>query len=81
MNGHGNVVFVSGVIAALPGIATFLAASRFGALGDNADFFMDMVDMLDETPQRLLDEFDGMKQFNHFVRNIIQERIDDAENG
>ncbi len=35
MNGHGDVVFVSGVIAALPGIATFLAASRFGALGDN----------------------------------------------
>lgn len=34
MNNHGNVVFVSGVIAALPGIATFLAASRFGALGD-----------------------------------------------
>lgn len=34
MNGHGNVVFVSGVIAALPGIATFLAASRFGAIGD-----------------------------------------------
>lgn len=34
MNNHGNYVFVSGVIAALPGIATFLAASRFGALGD-----------------------------------------------
>ena len=34
LNGHGNVVFISGVIAALPGIATFLAASRFGALGD-----------------------------------------------
>lgn len=34
MNGNGNVVFVSGIIAALPGIATFLAASRFGALGD-----------------------------------------------
>lgn len=34
MHNHGNVVFVSGVIAALPGIATFLAASRFGALGD-----------------------------------------------
>ena len=46
---------------------------------ENADFFMDMADMLDETPQRLLDEFDGMKQFNHFVRKIIQERIDDAE--
>lgn len=34
MHNHGNVVFASGVIAALPGIATFLAASRFGALGD-----------------------------------------------
>ncbi len=34
LNGHGNVVFISGVIAALPGIATFLVASRFGALGD-----------------------------------------------
>lgn len=34
MNNHGNVVFISGIIAALPGIATFLAASRFGALGD-----------------------------------------------
>ena len=34
MNGHGGVVFISGVIAALPGIATFLAASRLGALGD-----------------------------------------------
>lgn len=34
MRHQGNVVFVSGVIAALPGIATFLAASRFGAIGD-----------------------------------------------
>jgi DHA1 family multidrug resistance protein-like MFS transporter len=34
MHNHGNVVFVSGVVAALPGIATFLAASRFGAWGD-----------------------------------------------
>lgn len=34
MHNHGNIVFISGVIAALPGIATFLAASRFGALGD-----------------------------------------------
>ncbi|MGN9009691.1 MFS transporter [Lactobacillus amylovorus] len=34
LNGHGNVVFISGVIAALPGIATFLVASRFGTLGD-----------------------------------------------
>lgn len=35
MRHQGNVVFVSGVIAALPGIATFLAASRFGAIGDH----------------------------------------------
>ena len=34
LDGHGNVVFISGVIAALPGIATFTVASRFGALGD-----------------------------------------------
>lgn len=34
LNNHGNVVFISGIIAALPGIATFLVASRFGALGD-----------------------------------------------
>lgn len=34
MHNRGNVVFVAGIIAALPGIATFLAASRFGALGD-----------------------------------------------
>lgn len=34
LNGHDSVVFISGVIAALPGIATFLVASRFGALGD-----------------------------------------------
>lgn len=34
LNGHDNVVFISGVIAALPGIATFIVASRFGALGD-----------------------------------------------
>ena len=34
LNGHDNVVFISGVIAALPGIATFLVASCFGALGD-----------------------------------------------
>ena len=34
MHHQGNVVLVSGVIAALPGIATFLAASRFGAIGD-----------------------------------------------
>lgn len=34
MHNQGNVVLISGVIAALPGIATFLAASRFGAIGD-----------------------------------------------
>ena len=34
LNDHGNVVFISGIIAALPGIATFLVASHFGALGD-----------------------------------------------
>lgn len=34
MHGHGDIVFISGIIAALPGIATFLVASRFGALGD-----------------------------------------------
>ena len=34
MHNPGNVVFISGIIAALPGIATFLAASRFGAIGD-----------------------------------------------
>lgn len=34
LHGQGNFVFISGVIAALPGIATFLAASRLGALGD-----------------------------------------------
>lgn len=34
LHGQGNVVFISGVIAALPGIATFLVAARIGALGD-----------------------------------------------
>ena len=34
MHNRGNVVFVAGIVAALPGIATFLAASSFGALGD-----------------------------------------------
>ena len=34
MHNQGNVVFISGIIAALPGIATFLAASRFGTIGD-----------------------------------------------
>lgn len=35
MHGHGNVAMTSGVIAALPGIATLLAASRLGALSDH----------------------------------------------
>lgn len=34
MHGQGNVVFAAGVVAALPGIATFAAASRIGAIGD-----------------------------------------------
>lgn len=34
MHDSGQVVFVSGVIAALPGIATVAAASYFGGLGD-----------------------------------------------
>jgi DHA1 family multidrug resistance protein-like MFS transporter len=34
MHGRGNYVFIAGVIAALPGIATFLAAARLGAWGD-----------------------------------------------
>jgi len=34
MHGSGNVAFVSGVIAALPGIATIFAAPQLGALGD-----------------------------------------------
>lgn len=35
MHGHGNIAMASGVIAALPGIATLLAAPRLGALGDH----------------------------------------------
>ncbi|WP_245585309.1 MFS transporter, partial [Schleiferilactobacillus shenzhenensis] len=34
MGGHGGVAFVSGIIASLPGVATLVAAPRFGALGD-----------------------------------------------
>jgi DHA1 family multidrug resistance protein-like MFS transporter len=34
MHQHGNIAMVSGVIAALPGIATLLAAPKLGALGD-----------------------------------------------
>ena len=40
---------------------------------------MDMADMLDETPQRLLDAFDDIQELNYFVRKIIRKRIDDAE--
>lgn len=35
MHSHGNVVFTSGVIAALPGIATIFAAPYLGRLGDH----------------------------------------------
>jgi DHA1 family multidrug resistance protein-like MFS transporter len=34
LHGQGNVTLVSGVIAALPGVATLLAAPQFGRLGD-----------------------------------------------
>ncbi|WP_461244850.1 MFS transporter [Secundilactobacillus muriivasis] len=34
MHQHGNIAMASGVIAALPGIATLLAAPKLGALGD-----------------------------------------------
>lgn len=34
MHGHGNVTLVSGIIASIPGIATLIAAPRFGRLGD-----------------------------------------------
>lgn len=34
LHNHGNVVLISGIIAALPGIATFAVASKFDALGD-----------------------------------------------
>lgn len=34
MHDHGNIAMASGVIAALPGIATLLAAPKLGALGD-----------------------------------------------
>lgn len=32
--GHGNVTFITGVVAAMPGCATFIFASWFGRLGD-----------------------------------------------
>lgn len=34
LHGHGNVTLISGVIASIPGIATLIAAPRFGRLGD-----------------------------------------------
>ncbi|BAP84963.1 major facilitator superfamily transporter [Paucilactobacillus hokkaidonensis JCM 18461] len=34
MHGNGNVTFTSGIIAAIPGIATMAAAPKLGALGD-----------------------------------------------
>ena len=34
LHGHGNVTLVSGIIASIPGIATLIAAPRFGRLGD-----------------------------------------------
>lgn len=40
---------------------------------------MGMVDMLDETPQRLLAAFDDIQEMNYSVRKIIKKRIDDAE--
>ncbi|GAW98083.1 MFS transporter [Secundilactobacillus mixtipabuli] len=35
MHNQGNIAMASGIIAALPGIATLLAAPRLGALGDH----------------------------------------------
>jgi DHA1 family multidrug resistance protein-like MFS transporter len=35
MHGNGNVAFASGIVAALPGIATLLAAPRLGQLSDH----------------------------------------------
>jgi DHA1 family multidrug resistance protein-like MFS transporter len=34
MHGNGNVPLISGIVAALPGIATLIAAPQFGKLGD-----------------------------------------------
>lgn len=34
LNGHGSVTLISGIIASIPGIATLIAAPRFGRLGD-----------------------------------------------
>ena len=40
---------------------------------------MDMADMLEETPQRMLDAFDDIQELNYSVRKIIKKRIEDAE--
>ncbi|MEY8445892.1 multidrug efflux MFS transporter [Enterococcus ratti] len=34
LHGHGNVTLISGIVASIPGIATLIAAPRFGRLGD-----------------------------------------------
>ncbi|WP_338362513.1 MFS transporter, partial [Enterococcus faecium] len=34
LHGHGNVTFISGIIASIPGMATLIADPRFGRLGD-----------------------------------------------
>lgn len=34
LHGQGNVTLISGIVASIPGIATLIAAPRFGALGD-----------------------------------------------
>lgn len=34
LHGNNNVALISGIVAAIPGIATVVAAPRFGALGD-----------------------------------------------
>lgn len=34
MSGHGNVTFTAGIVAAMPGIATVIAAPIFGRVGD-----------------------------------------------
>lgn len=34
LKGHGDVTLISGIVAAIPGIATLIAAPKMGALGD-----------------------------------------------
>ena len=38
-----------------------------------------MADMIDETPQRLLDAFDDIQEMNYSVSKIIRKRIEAAE--